>query len=638
MTGTNPTPRIRYSYAKGSIPDFSIDFSKEVIIENGGTDEESTNTKFNIGPQNYIITEEEFSEYRQDPNKINLLFGHIYADKDHVLTFSQEEGLVILFTKGSDGILETSAFGLVGNISYSSGTIAISFTYGEPSTVSFELSNDDWCYYADENGEYGLYFYNQFGSGLYTNDKPLCPMTMYLSELTQTTAFIYDGSKWVLEGTLPGQLELMATIEDDLLTDIHWTAENMTYPVRTYILPISTVPADQTLVIPVTYDSTSRRISLPKGTDPYGGATTDVNSVKLTFTGIEPFGDNFIARVDFAAPIKKDDYTIEHPFILLDPTNWSAVIPNAVLMAAKDTKKLPFQLVLANDSQVINSRNAIILEVTPGIDSLIPGSDLPEYEAPEWPLPEEITYTEEDVYTVEATYDPATRTLTTPSRDMYGGATIDTRSVRINVSGIIPTGNDFSARLDFAAPIRVNEEFVVKPFVVLEQINNTWCAIIPQAVLMAAKETKKLPFQLVTRHGDTVINSRNTIVLEITRAINAMESVNQAYTPYVMYRNDTWEWIEDFTYDTGAVVVYNGEMYTSLSDNNLGFQPDENPEKWSLLTGVESIVLGGEVGTRVGSSITFTSAQVFTAAGFASEPRTISENERIPVKEWPEVP
>jgi len=386
--------------------------------------------------------------------------------------------------------------------------------------------------------------------------------------------------------------------------------------------------------IQVTYDPTTRRMSLT-GRDNYGGATTDVNSVSIEFSGIVPEGTNFIARVDFAVPVKKDDYTIEHPFILLEQDNdtWSAVIPNAVLMAAKDTKKLPFQLVLANDSQVINSRNAITLDITPGIDSLIPGSDLPEYEAPEWPLPEEITYTEEDVYVIEATYDPATRTLTTPSRDMYGGATIDTRSVRINVSGIVPTGVDFSARLDFAAPIRVGEDVVVKPFVVLEQINNTWCAIIPQAILMAAKETKKLPFQLVTRHGDTIINSRNAIVLEITRAINAMESVESAYTPYVMYRNDTWEWIEDFTYGAGSVVVYNGEMYTSLSDDNLGYQPDENPEKWSLLSGIESVTLGGIEGTKDGSSITFTSAQVFTATGLTSV--TVSVNELdVPTATW----
>ena len=379
--------------------------------------------------------------------------------------------------------------------------------------------------------------------------------------------------------------------------------------------------------IPVIYDPTTRRISLASGQDTYGGATTDTNSVTISVTGIVPEGTNFIARVDFAVLVKVDNRVVERPFILLEQNGdkWEAIIPNAILRATKDVHRLPLQLILANDSQVINSRNTIVLETTTAIDAPLSSDDIPEYEMPDWPLPTGVSESL-DVHTVAVTYDPETRMLTVPDDDMYGGATIDTRSVRINVTGLEPIGTDYSARLDFAVLIK-DKDKAIKPFVVLEQINNTWCAIIPQAILMAAKETKKLPFQLVTRHGDTIINSRNTIVLEITRAINAMESIESAYTPYVMYRNDTWEWVEDFTYDTGAVVVYNGEMYTSLADDNLGYEPDENPEKWFLLTGVESVVLGSIEGTRAGSSITFTSAQVFTAAGFESK------NPAVPVVE-----
>ena len=388
--------------------------------------------------------------------------------------------------------------------------------------------------------------------------------------------------------------------------------------------------------IPVVYDPTTRRISLASGQDTYGGATTDVNSVTISVTGIVPEGTNFIARVDFAVLVETGNRVVNRPFILLEQIEdrWEAVIPNAILKATKDVHRLPIQLILANDSQVINSRNTIVLETTTAIDATASGDEIPDYEMPDWPLPTGVSESL-DVLTLDATYDPLTRMITLPDSDMYGGTTIDTNSVRINVTGI-PVECD--ARLDFATAIRVDSSTVIKPFVVLDSIGNVFSAMIPQSVLMATKETKKLPFQLVTRHGDTIINSRNTIVLEITRAINAMESVENAYAPYIMYRNDTWEWVEDFTYDTGAVVVYNGEMYTSLIDDNLGYQPDENPEKWSLLTGVESVVLGGIEGTRAGTSITFTSEQVFEAAGFVSEPKTITENEKIPEREWPEVP
>lgn len=344
--------------------------------------------------------------------------------------------------------------------------------------------------------------------------------------------------------------------------------------------------------IPVIYDPTTRRISLTSNTDTYGGATTDVNSVTISVTGIVPEGTNFIARIDFAVLVKVDNRVVERPFILLEQNGnaWEAIVPNAVLRATKDVHRLPLQLVLANDSQVINSRNTIVLETTTAIDAPLSSDDIPEYEMPDWPLPTGVLESL-DVHTVNATYDPETRMLTVVDDDLYGGATIDTKAVRINITGLEPIGMDYSARLDFAVLIKEKDK-AFRPFVVLEQINNTWCAMVPQAVLMAAKETKKLPFQLVTRHGNTVINSRNTIVLEITRAINAMESVESAYTPYVMYRNDTWAWVADFTYDTGAVVTYDGDIYVATQPS-MGQRPSDDSEYWKPSVGEAIVTLNG---------------------------------------------
>lgn len=328
----------------------------------------------------------------------------------------------------------------------------------------------------------------------------------------------------------------------------------------------------------------------------YGGATTDDNSVNISVTGITADGENFAARVDFAVPIKVDNHNVIHPFVLLEQSGdeWTAVIPRAVLMATKDCRnKLPLQLVLANDSQVINSRNTIVLDVTQGIDADTEGSELPEYVVPEWEIPEGTVSEDEDVHVIEVTYDPETRMLALDNENSkYGGATIDTRSVKIQISGIVPDGADFGARVDFAVPIMVDERRILKPFVVLENINNVWCAMVPQAVLMAAHDIKKLPFQLVTRHGETVINSRNTIALEITRAINAMESTIENYAPYIMYRNDTWGWIEDFTYDTGAVVTYDGDIYVATQPS-MGQRPSIDSEYWEPSVGETIVTLNG---------------------------------------------
>ena len=386
--------------------------------------------------------------------------------------------------------------------------------------------------------------------------------------------------------------------------------------------------------IPVVYDPTTRRISLADNTSSYGGATTDVNSVDIAVTGIVPDGTNFKARVDFAVPIKTVESNVINPYVVLEQDNdtWSAVIPNAILAATRDMRgRMPIQLVLANDEQVINSRNSIVLEVTQAIDA--DSDDVPEYTVPEWTVSEQAISDDVNVHTISVTYDPATRMMALDDDgSRYGGATIDTFSVRINVTGI-PA--DYDARIDFAVPIETEEHNVIKPFVVLEKINTTWCAMIPQAVLMAAKETKKLPFQLVIRHGDTIINSRNTIIPEVTRAINAADIYTNNYIPYLMYRNDTWEWVSDFTYGIGSVVVYQGEMYTSLINGNLGIIPSTHPEAWSLLTGISNVrfAIGNDQyvsGTVVGSQVTFSEQDVVTLTKYTYTPVTLTERDGVP--------
>ena len=368
--------------------------------------------------------------------------------------------------------------------------------------------------------------------------------------------------------------------------------------------------------IRVVYDPTTRRISLAQNSGNYGGATTDDNSVNIIVTGIVPDGTNFKARVDFGVQVRTDTHVYNHPFVLLEQDNdeWSCVIPNPILRAAGQARcRLPIQLVIANDDYVINSRNTITLEVTQAIDGEDDGGEIPPYDVPEWVIPEGQTVYEEDVHLVEVEYTPATRTLTVSNEgSKYGGSTIDCQSVAIQVTGIVPVGNDFSVRVDFAMPVEVEKGTYVRPFVVMEPIGNAWRCMIPQAILMAAKESKKLPFQLVMRHGDVIINSRNTITLDITRAINAMDGIAQTYAPYIMLRDDSWEWVEDFTYKEGAVVTYNGTVYISLINGNLGLNPSGHPEAWNagMDTGIDNVVLAGVEGTRIGNSIIFTEEQI----------------------------
>ena len=179
--------------------------------------------------------------------------------------------------------------------------------------------------------------------------------------------------------------------------------------------------------------------------------------------------------------------------------------------------------------------------------------------------------------TIAVIYEPTTRQISLPrNSDSYGGATIDSSSVEISVRGIDSENysDNFQARVDFAVNIQVEGNKIIRPFVMLEKSGDEWKCVVPTDVLMATAKTRKLPFQLVFRDGDVIVNSRNTITLDITRAIDAMDTLQEAYGPYIMLRDDSWVWMENFTYKKGSVVTYDGYIYVSLVDNNLGNVPD----------------------------------------------------------------
>lgn len=178
--------------------------------------------------------------------------------------------------------------------------------------------------------------------------------------------------------------------------------------------------------------------------------------------------------------------------------------------------------------------------------------------------------------TIAVIYEPTTRQISFPrNSDTYGGTTIDTDSVEMAVTGInMGDIETLSVRVDFAVLVEVEDNVVHRPFIPLAFDGQCWKAVIPRSILAAAAKTRKLPFQLVIRDGEKVINSRNTLTLDITRAINATSDVEDEYRPYLMYRGESWAWTEDFTYSEGAVVTYDGYIFVSKVNSNTGNVPN----------------------------------------------------------------
>ena len=185
--------------------------------------------------------------------------------------------------------------------------------------------------------------------------------------------------------------------------------------------------------------------------------------------------------------------------------------------------------------------------------------------------------------TIEVEYDSTTRVISLHSEN-YGGATIDDNSVTISVSGI-PYDENTTAHLDFAVPMATEDHQVIRPFGPLEYDSNTekWNYVVETSILNAARLYKRLPLQLVIFTPGSVTNSKNTITLVVTRAIDALGTTVEAYQPYVMFRNDTWAWNADIKYKTGSIVSYEGRIYVALQDS-LGKYPT-NTDYWMLNQG-----------------------------------------------------
>lgn len=217
--------------------------------------------------------------------------------------------------------------------------------------------------------------------------------------------------------------------------------------------------------------------------------------------------------------------------------------------------------------------------------------------------------------TIDVLYNPETRRLTLPpGSDLYGGATIDSASVSIRITGLNTAGTseDLSVRLDFQLPLLTEAHEYVNPFLEMEKTGTSeagevWECVLPTDILAATAVHNKLPFQLVIRYGDVVINSRNIISLKTTTAIDALGEIEEFYRPYVMFRNDTWAWEENFTYKKGAVVTYNGNFYISKTGDNLGHDPEETVgEYWILPVAIpDSTIVGVEYDDE-NAELTFT--------------------------------
>ncbi len=165
----------------------------------------------------------------------------------------------------------------------------------------------------------------------------------------------------------------------------------------------------------------------------------------------------------------------------------------------------------------------------------------------------------------------------------------DNNSLTLNFEGL-PTADVHEVQVLYGVKVR-GEDGSYHPYAVVE--NNT--VKVNQAVMNACN-TGILPISLKIVYNDgTVLVSVNCINVKVTVVPDGERELAEAFPQEIMTRSKSWEWMQNWNYDEGAIAVYNGTMYLSLVDKNKGTVPGTDTSKWSVI---------GAGGGGGGSSVT----------------------------------
>lgn len=224
-TYQNPAPDLRYAYAEGTIPDFSIDFSLD-------------NTAMYVGPQIYMPDVSSIDP--TSPTSMYIVLIPIYMDQHVIIAYVEGFGALVF---DRDNQLSVASAGMGGTVSSSDGVITVTFTQpGLYLPDSYTFDAPSWCYYADANGEYGRYNITHLEEGVYLSDMPICPFAVYRdavqgeNEWDKYTIYLYND--YYATGEVQLSLSVQTTTEDGKTTDIHWVGDGYDFKALSFILPL----------------------------------------------------------------------------------------------------------------------------------------------------------------------------------------------------------------------------------------------------------------------------------------------------------------------------------------------------------------------------------------------------------------
>lgn len=185
--------------------------------------------------------------------------------------------------------------------------------------------------------------------------------------------------------------------------------------------------------------------------------------------------------------------------------------------------------------------------------------------------------------TIGLTYDPKSHLLTADSEG--AGTTIDDCSVTFSLELTEQiAGATFYLVCDvvicdgarrYHPPLKFSDDMTVR---------------LPYQVLSACRGGT-LPVHLLVQHatGEREGSRRPNPILSVDVLPDAFEELGAAYGSDLMLRSDSWDWLEDMRYREDSFAVYEGTLYQSLQDDNVGHIPSEEDSSWWIPVGVDGL-------------------------------------------------
>ena len=176
---------------------------------------------------------------------------------------------------------------------------------------------------------------------------------------------------------------------------------------------------------------------------------------------------------------------------------------------------------------------------------------------------------------ITLTYDPKSNLLTADSEG--AGTSIDDCDVTFKLTP--PEGLDLTgAVLELLYGVTIYNGG--RRYPAKGRFNSDYETILSRQTLSACTGGT-LPIRLHIVWPNRVVRTSRQTILQVDYIDDPDVDYIAAYGDMLMLRTDSWDWVREWTYQSGSFAVYDGSLWQSSKDDNVGNVPSDDSEWWS---------------------------------------------------------